>query len=173
MPGIGQLNSKHCSVFQELLKIAAVRIQLYISRDSLVHVLQVTQSSGSREQTFPLHANIYGPSSSSQRISTLLSNSGLCLQDPIWLESEVVCQNPHVVSLEELTDIDVWLQELSLRTVGTGKVVTSAEWNAALDSLPQHSLSSNVKDSGVLEGRLAPNTELLPYALTCGRVALA
>ncbi|KAK5712281.1 hypothetical protein LTR15_011859 [Elasticomyces elasticus] len=163
VPGIGLLNSKHCSAIQNLIKAANVRVQLYISKEGLVRALALMQSSKSKEQTFAVHANIYGPSLSSHWVSTLLAESGFCLQDPIWLEAGLTYLNPHVITFEGLADVDVWLQELSLRTDATGRLATTAEWNAALDSLPQHVWSSDVKDSGVLDGRLAAATHLLPH----------
>ncbi|KAK3619536.1 hypothetical protein LTR56_023971 [Elasticomyces elasticus] len=161
MPGLGLLNSKHCGIIRDLLRAASTRIQLYIPKDDLSRAL--VHSSRSKDQTFAVHANVYGPSSSSHWVGALLAEHGLSLQDPIWLESGLMCLNPHVVTFEGLADVDIWLQELSLRTDATGRSTTTVEWNAALDSLPQHSWSSDVNDSGVLDGKLATDTRLLPH----------
>jgi hypothetical protein len=160
LPGIAQVNNHVFRAIRELDKFPGVRCNAYVPREHILALSSTRRKGKAAETMLVVQMNISGPSLFSQQVGILLSDMSIWLQDPEWVENGVAYCNPHLVNFEGLSDIDVWLQELLLRSADVGRTPVGREWNDALEELTPTQFSTNVYSSGVLSAYLAPHVEL-------------
>jgi hypothetical protein len=160
LPGIAQVNNRVFRAIRELDKFPGVRCDAYAPREHILALSSAWRKGKAAETMLVVKMNILGPSLFSQQVGILLSDMSIWLQDPEWMENGVAYRNPHLVDFEGLSETDIWLQELVLRSGDASRTPVGREWNDALEELAPTQFSTNVYSSGVLSTYLAPHVEL-------------
>ena len=99
---IGVLDVKTATALRQLRKVSgAIRFSLFLSGKGDERHQTVKKKLPTA--MFPLDINIYGAPRNLNEVGETLSEAGLFLQEPVFLDPGVVYQNPHFLSWDEET----------------------------------------------------------------------
>ena len=100
---IGVLDNKTTGVLRSLKDIApTITFELFLDREEDQYS---RDRQGKKEASVrPLQIQIYGPNDYCNEIGSALSSAGMYLQEPAFLDREVVYRNPHFLSWDNSSE---------------------------------------------------------------------
>ena len=143
---IADLNTRFAKAFKDLGLLTTVTFTLYAEIAYVKTALESKNSTHAENRVLTVSANVACGSRELISVGTILSDHGIYLQDPDWKENTYDYSNPHIMKFEGISDIDVWLHEMTLGQ--RPEISEPADWGLVLNHLPQyHTLASDVDAS--------------------------
>ena len=140
-PELLQVNSRLAGILSEVRQSGGGYIRLYCSRKVLgLSVGDSTQKARgkSRPKQVDVQANVFGARRAKDTIGSLLSNQEVYLQDPLWKDDGFDYDNPHILPIAGISDVELLFTEQMLDLAGSQAARRQrTDWNAMLDLLPQ------------------------------------
>ncbi|KAL9064366.1 MAG: hypothetical protein Q9161_008922 [Pseudevernia consocians] len=136
---IGVLDKKMAAALKSLKEIAtSITIELFLDHEQD----QDSYNPGGKKgaSVCPLQIQIYGPDDLYNEVGSALSSAGMYLQEPVFLDCEVVYRNPHFLSWDDSPETPL------LRTAWEDpKAGFTAKIEAIMDSFKPVLQASDVK----------------------------
>ena len=97
---IGVLDKKMAAALKSLKEIAtSITIELFLDQEQDQDSYNPGRKKGA--SVCPLQIQIYGPDDLYNEVGSALSSAGMYLQEPVFLDCEVVYRNPHFLSWDD------------------------------------------------------------------------